>query len=504
MARTKHKVDKDLKRLGKVELALTETGNELVNLGIALLFLFAVWVFVTLYASGLDNKVFVVVAGVIGGYMALNIGANDVANNVGPAVGARALTMGGALVMAAFLEAAGAILAGGDVVQTISKGIIDPGLFENSQVFILAMMAALLAAALWINLATKLGAPVSTTHAIVGGVLGAGLAAVGVEAVDWAVMAKIAASWVISPVLGAIVAAAFIAWIKYTIIYREDKLAAARRWVPILVAVMAAAFGAYLALKGLKKIWRAEPWMVVALSAGAFALAYALVRPVVARASRDMENRKRSVNQLFVLPLICAAGLLSFAHGANDVANAVGPLAAIVSASVSGDISARVEIPWWVMGVGAMGIAIGLGLFGPKLIRRVGEQITKMNPTRAYSVALSAAITVIAASAMGLPVSSTHIAVGAVFGVGFFREWDSHRRKKKLGALARTAEERAPESDEPDGGAKTEKKLEKAQRRRLVRRTHVWTIAAAWVVTVPFAAALSAVLFWVLSAVMGG
>ena len=309
--------------------------------------------------------------------------------------------MTGALVMAALLETAGAILAGGDVVKTISKDIIDPALFADSRIFILAMTAALLSAALWINLATKLGAPVSTTHAIVGGVLGGGLAAVGFGAVNWPVMAKIAASWVISPVLGGIIAALFLAFIKYAILYRTDKIGAARRWVPVLVAIMAAAFGAYLALKGLKRIWQPGPWTVVALSAAAFAVTYAVLRPLIAHRSQHLENRKRSVNGLFVIPLIFAAGLLSFAHGANDVANAVGPLAAIVAASTSGDIAAKVEIPWWVMLVGAIGITIGLALFGPKLIRRVGEQITKLNPTRAYSVALSASITVIAASVPG-------------------------------------------------------------------------------------------------------
>ena len=510
MARLKRKVDKDLKRLSKVEAALAESGGNLFNLGVAGLFLLAVWAFVTLYAGGLDNKVFIIIAGVIGAYMALNIGANDVANNVGPAVGSRALTMTGALVMAALLETAGAILAGGDVVKTISKDIIDPALFADSRIFILAMTAALLSAALWINLATKVGAPVSTTHSIVGGVLGGGLAAVGFGAVNWPVMAKIAASWVISPVLGGIIAALFLAFIKYAILYRTDKIGAARRWVPVLVAIMAAAFGAYLALKGLKRIWQPGPWTVVALSAGAFAVTYAVLRPLIARRSQHLENRKRSVNGLFVIPLIFAAGLLSFAHGANDVANAVGPLAAIVAASTSGDIAAKVEIPWWVMLVGAIGITIGLALFGPKLIRRVGEQITKLNPTRAYSVALSASITVIAASALGLPVSSTHIAVGAVFGVGFFREWDFRRRKRK--ALAEKAADWAPEIVGAEGidviedlarKTKQARKLEKAQHRRLVRRTHLLTIAAAWVVTVPFAAILSALLFWLLAAVLG-
>lgn len=205
--------------------------------------------------------------------MALNIGANDVANNVGPAVGSRALTMVGALIIAAIFEAAGALIAGGDVVATISKGIIDPNLVPDSETFVWAMMAALLAASLWINLATYVGAPVSTTHAVVGGVMGAGIAAVGFELVNWLTMSKIAASWVLSPVLGGVIAAMFLAFIKANIIYRDDKIAAAKRWVPILIALMAAVFSCYLAMKGLKKIWRPNFWAVAAISS-AFSLSH--------------------------------------------------------------------------------------------------------------------------------------------------------------------------------------------------------------------------------------
>ena len=190
---------------------------------------------------------------------------------------------------------------------------------------------------------------------------------------------------------------------------------------------------------------------------------------------------------MFGIPLVVSAALLSFAHGANDVANAVGPLAAIVQASQSGDFTADVSIPLWVMVIGAMGISFGLFLFGPKLIRMVGSQITKLNPMRAYCVALSAAITVIVASWLGLPVSSTHIAVGGVFGVGFFREWDASRRMR----MARVS------LDLP------EQPSEERRRRKLVRRSHFLTIIAAWVITVPAAAILSAVLFLIINAIAG-
>lgn len=481
-------LDKDLNRISQVELATSYVSRPLVAPGIALAFIVLAGLAAGVFFGGSAMSMVVIAAAAFGAYMAINIGANDVANNMGPAVGANALTMGGAIVIAAICESAGALLAGGDVVSTISKGIIDPAAVASSNVFIWAMMAALISSALWVNLATWVGAPVSTTHSVVGGVLGAGVAAAGTAAVNWPTMGKIAASWVISPVLGGIIAALFLAFIKAKIIYQDDKIAAARRWVPVLVAVMAAAFGAYLALKGLKKIVKIDLQTALLIGAGIGALSYVITAPLIKRQSEGMENRNKSLKALFGLPLVISAGLLSFAHGANDVANAVGPLAAIVHATEFGDFASKVAIPTWVMVIGAFGISFGLFLFGPKLIRMVGSQITKLNPMRAYCVSLSAAITVIVASWLGLPVSSTHIAVGAVFGVGFFREWHMERRLKK------SAEGRPPE-----------KRIapEERRRRKLVRRSHFMTIVAAWVITVPAAALLSAVIYMLLNAITG-
>jgi len=395
----KETLDKDLKRIGAVTSVTQSTGRRLISVGTGLFFLAIAGIFASVQIGATPNALFIIVAGVLGGYMALNIGANDVANNVSPAVGARALTLLGALAIAAIFESAGALIAGGDVVSTISKGIIDPKLVDDSETFVWAMMAALLSAALWLNLATYLGAPVSTTHSIVGGVMGSGIVAAGFGAVNWITMSKIAASWVISPLLGGIIAALFLSFIKINIIYRDDKIAAAKRWVPLLLALMAAVFSSYLVIKGLKKVWRPELWMVGIFGAAVFAVSLAALRPWVARRARGMENRNQSLRILFHVPLICSAALLSFAHGANDVANAVGPLAAIFHSATFGEVAAKVEIPLWIMLIGAGGIALGLFLFGPKLIRIVGQQITSMNPIRAFCVALSAAITVIMASA---------------------------------------------------------------------------------------------------------
>ncbi|MGK2923930.1 MAG: inorganic phosphate transporter, partial [Methyloceanibacter sp.] len=242
----KTSLDKDLRKIERLEEATRAVSRNRLTLGIAVLFLATAGVLASSQIGASQNAVLMVVAAVIGGYMALTIGANDVANNVGPAVGARALTMTGALVIAAIFECAGALIAGGDVVQTISKGIIDPALVGSSDVFVWVMMSALLASALWVHLATFLGAPVSTTHAIVGGVLGAGVVAVGVDVVDWFVVTSIFASWLTSPLIGGVIAAGALAFIKVNLIYQEDKIAAARRWVPVLVALMAAIFAAYL------------------------------------------------------------------------------------------------------------------------------------------------------------------------------------------------------------------------------------------------------------------
>lgn len=481
-------LDRDLARFSTLEMATVAVARPMVGLGVSVVFIVMAGLVAMLFFGQENNTFIVVAAACLGAYMALNIGANDVANNMGPAVGANALSMGGAIAIAVIFESAGALLAGGDVVSTIAKGIIAPESMGTAAIFVWAMMSALLSAALWVNLATWIGAPVSTTHSVVGGVMGAGIAAAGFSAVNWPTMGAIAASWVISPLLGGIIAALFLWLIKSRIIYQHDKIAAARVWVPILVGIMAGAFAAYLALKGIKKIVRIDMTTALLIGAGIGIVTWFSMIPLIRRQSEGLENRNKSLKVLFGIPLVVSAALLSFAHGANDVANAVGPLAAIVQASQSGDFLQAVSIPFWVMVIGAFGISFGLFLFGPKLIRMVGSQITKLNPMRAYCVALSAAITVIVASWLGLPVSSTHIAVGAVFGVGFFREWDAERRSR---AARQAGPERASYGPE------------ERRRRKLVRRSHFMTIIAAWVVTVPAAAVLSAVIYFIISTVTG-
>lgn len=498
----KSAIDKDLKRVGQLKLATQDSARAMAAPGIALVFLLAALVWAILTASGSPLSHLVIIATVIAAYMALNIGANDVANNMGPAVGSRALTMGGALAIAAVCEAAGALLAGGDVVSTISRNLIAPGTTLGLTTFIMIMMAALLSSALWINLATLFGAPVSTTHAVVGGVVGGGIAAAGFGAVIWPTLGMIVASWVISPMLGGLLAAGLLAVINATILTKSDKVDAARIWVPVFVALMVGVFAMYMSMKGLKRVWNPEAHIVLLAGLVLAGLGWLSAAPWVVRRIADMENTKKQIGTLFRLPLILAAALLSFAHGANDVANAVGPLAAIVSAVSTGTIgSSAVALPLWVLAIGAIGIGLGLALFGPRLIRTVGEQITKLNEIRGYCVALSAATTVLIASALGLPVSSTHIAIGAVFGVGFLREGFSNRgiRNKAVspdGVFLRTSHlNTTPE--------KAVANYQKRQRRYLVRRQHALSIAAAWVVTVPASALLAGAVFFAASALFG-
>lgn len=499
----KQSLDKDLEKIVHVEAAARSLSGRLTAPSLALLFLGFSGLLALVISGFGNNATLIVFAAILGAYMALNIGANDVANNVGPAVGARAMTLVWALVIAAICESAGALLAGGDVVSTIAKGIIDPTQVSEPQTFIWAMMSSLMAAAIWVNLATWIGAPVSTTHAVVGGVMGAGIAAVGFSLVQWGTLGAIAASWVISPILGGVIAALFLAFIKVYVIYRDDKIAAARRWIPLLVAIMAGSFFGYLVLKGLSHIWKPSGLVILFLSSVVFLICWAVMNPIIRRQSRGMENRNQSLRALFRFPLICSAALLSFAHGANDVANAIGPLAAILHSLQDGKIAATVTVPIWVMLIGAFGISLGLFLYGPKLIRMVGARITKMNPMRAFCVALSAAITVILASGLGLPVSSTHIAVGAVFGVGFFREFYTSRQR-----VIRKAERRLQTDTAWAGterrGAKSVPRLvpQEIAHRKLVRRSHFLTIIAAWLITVPASALLSAGIFLIVKSVM--
>jgi len=394
--------------------------------------------------------------------MAMNIWANDVANNVGPAVWSKAISLKWALVIAAIWEFSWAVIAWWDVVKTIKKWIIDISNFSDPNMFIFAMLAALLAAALWLNLATYFKAPVSTTHSIVWGVMWAWIAAFWVSIVAWGTMGKIVASWIISPLLWWLIAAIFLYLIKITIIFQKDKIKQAKKWVPLFVAIMWWTFTTYLILKWLKHIIKLDfltaawIWLISAI------IIFFLTKSYLNK-TKKLKNNRESINELFTIPLIFSVLLLSFAHWANDVANAIGPIAGIYDAVVSGVVSAKVWIQTWILVLWWLGISFGLALYWPRIIKTVWHEITELDRIRAFSIALAAAITVIIASQLWLPVSSTHIALWGVFWVWFLREWLDRKTKK-------------PED-------------------KYVKRELIWKIVAAWVITVPVVAFISGIIF---------
>jgi PiT family inorganic phosphate transporter len=363
------------------------------------------------------------ITGAIGLYMAWNIGANDVANAMGTSVGSKALTLNQAVVVAGLLEFAGAVLVGAYVVDTVRKGIVDPQLFASDpNVLICGMMSALAAAAIWLNVATYFGWPVSTTHAIVGAVTGFGVVVVGWSAVNWSKLLFIAASWVVSPVVGGIVSYLVYQLVRRLVIDRRDPAAAAYHRGPLLVGVLLFVLGLVTLLKGLKNLQLDLRWYHSTGISGALGLGGALLtlyrrrgRPVPVNAGAEAMERS------FVTLQIATACSVAFAHGANDVANAVGPMAAVYAAVKSGTVGTQQAVPLWIMLMGGVGIVIGLATYGYRVMATIGTRITEMTPSRGFAAEFGAAITILTGSKLGLPLSTTHTLVGSVIGVGFAR-----------------------------------------------------------------------------------
>ncbi len=367
---------------------------------------------------------------VVGGlYMAWNIGANDVANAMGTSVGSGALTLKGAIVVAAVFEFGGAVLVGSHVTDTIRRGILDTTLFEpvgplgpdGPLLLALGMFSALLAAGIWLQIATTFGLPVSTTHSIVGSVVGFGLVVLGASAVDWGAVGMIVASWVVSPLCGAFIGWAMFAFVRRTILQNDDPAGAARRVGPWLVSLVAIILVLSFIYKALNNVLRDPPLILawgVALAAGVvFGL---LTVWLLGKRPQVQPNPYIYVERVFRWLQIATAIFVAFAHGANDVANAVGPLAAVVNivGSDFAELPHRVPVPTWILVLGGVGIVLGLATWGYKVIETIGRQITEMTPSRGFSAEFGAATTVLGASVLGLPISTTHTLVGAVIGVG--------------------------------------------------------------------------------------
>ncbi|MGB5702010.1 MAG: inorganic phosphate transporter [Polyangiales bacterium] len=358
--------------------------------------------------------------------MAWTIGANDVANAMGTSVGSGALTLRGAIVVAGIFEFGGAMLVGGSVTNTIRKGIVDIEAFGSDPMIVaVGMTCCLLAAALWLNLATYAGWPVSTTHSIVGAVVGFGVTAGGMDAVDWGTVGSIAASWVVSPVMGGLLGYGLFVFLQRTILTAPDPLAAIKRWGPILVFPIISTLALSAMFKGLKPLsldLAFGPALGLALGLGLVASLVAV--PVFARVAKtngdDKDAALGHTEKVFMVLQVMTACFVAFAHGSNDVANAVGPLAAVFGAIKDG-VTETVQVPYRVLLIGGVGIVVGLATYGYKIMATIGKKITELTPSRGFSAEFAAATTIVVASKMGLPVSTTHTLVGAVIGVGFGR-----------------------------------------------------------------------------------
>tara|TARA_R110001599_G_scaffold353459_1_gene592541 strand:+ start:247735 stop:249015 length:1281 start_codon:yes stop_codon:yes gene_type:complete len=378
------------------------------------------------------GTVFLILACLFGFFMAWGIGANDVANAMGTSVGSRALTLTQAIFIAMIFEFLGAYLAGGEVTSTIRKGIIDAEVMEgNPELMVYGMLSALLAAGTWLLIASINGWPVSTTHSIVGAIVGFAAVGISVDAIYWGKVGSIAASWVISPLIAGTISYALFMSVKYFVLDTENPFERAKKIIPVYMWLVGFMISMVTLLKGLKHVGINLDMGMESDFANA-ALASALIGLLVAAFGAlllqrvqyvpNEQNRFHSVERVFAILMVFTACSMAFAHGSNDVANAVGPLAAVVSTVQSGGmIAAKSAMPWWILIVGAMGIVVGLATYGWRVIATVGRKITELTPSRGFAAELGAAGTVVIASATGLPVSTTHTLVGAVLGVGFAR-----------------------------------------------------------------------------------
>ncbi|WP_081195369.1 inorganic phosphate transporter [Halomonas sp. BC1] len=374
------------------------------------------------------GDIFIILACLFGFFMAWGVGANDVANAMGTSVGSKAITIKQAIIIAVIFEFLGAWLAGGEVTATIRGGMLDPVLLEaNPQLLVYGMLSALLAAAIWLMIASARGWPVSTTHSIVGAIVGFGAVGLGVEAVAWSRVGTIASSWVISPLLAGTIGFVLFKSVQYLIFENKDPFAAAKRYVPGYVFLVGFIVSMVTLTKGLTHVG-------LDLSFGQSFLLSMLIGIVIMGVGVVMQRRIKyvqsasdhfgyaNVERVFGVLMIFTACAMAFAHGSNDVANAVGPLAAVISVVRSdGVIDSAALVPWWVLVLGGGGIVFGLVTYGHKVIATVGTGITELTPSRGFAATLAAATTVVLASGTGLPISTTHTLVGAILGVGLAR-----------------------------------------------------------------------------------
>lgn len=408
----------------------------------------------------------VMIAAIVGLFMAWGIGANDVANAMGTSVGSKALTIKQAIIIAMVFEFAGAYLAGGEVTSTIRKGIIDASFFiDTPELLVFGMISALFAAATWLLIASALGWPVSTTHSIVGAIVGFAAMGVSVDAVTWSKVGGIVGSWIITPLISGIIAFIIFNSAQKLIFDTEKPLQQAKRWVPLYMFLA----GFVLALVTIKKGLKHLDLHIGNVEGYIYAVATAIVVAIVGKVfinrikfdeSAALKTHYANVEKVFAILMIVTACAMAFAHGSNDVANAIGPLAAVVSiVDNGGQIAAKSAIAWWILPLGGFGIVAGLAIFGHKVIATIGTGITHLTPSRGFAAELAAACTVVISSGAGLPISTTQTLVGAVLGVGMAR-----------GIAA-------------------------------INLSVVRNIVVSWVITLPVGAGLSIIFFWIMKAI---
>jgi PiT family inorganic phosphate transporter len=383
----------------------------------------------TLFAE--YGQVLFVLACVFGLFMAWGIGANDVSNAMGTSVGSRALTMKQAICIAMVFEFAGAYLAGGEVTETIRSGIVELDVMtEHPDLFVYGMLASLLAAGTWLLIASILGWPVSTTHSIVGAIIGFAAVGISADAVQWGKVWGIVGSWVVTPVIAGVLSFWIFRSVQHLILDTEDPFTNAKRYIPFYMFAVGFFLSMVTILKGLKYVLSSRDisftFLETTLIAAAIGLLVAgfgiyLLSRITQDMTADKNNRFSSVERVFGVLMIFTACSMAFAHGSNDVANAVGPMAAVISVVQSGEVGAKAAVAPWILLLGGVGIVIGLATYGYKVMMTIGKKITELTPSRGFAAEMSAAATVVIASGLGLPISTTHTLVGAVLGVGLAR-----------------------------------------------------------------------------------
>ncbi|QDE29987.1 inorganic phosphate transporter [Shewanella polaris] len=375
-----------------------------------------------------NGPILIMIAAAFGFLMAWGIGANDVANAMGTSVGSNAITIKQAIIIAMIFEFSGAFLAGGEVTSTIRKGIIDASYFVDSpELLVYGMIGSLLAAGIWLVVASALGWPVSTTHSIIGAIVGFAAVGVSADAVEWGKVGGIIGSWVVTPAISGFIAFIIFQSVQKLIFNTDDPLASAKRYVPFYMALAGFVMSLVTITKGLKHVGIHFSALEGYLLATAVAAVVGILGKIAISRLKmsdksDLKTQYGNVEKVFAILMVVTACCMAFAHGSNDVANAIGPLAAVVSVVESGGIiGAKAVLAWWILPLGAVGIVLGLAIFGQRVMQTIGKNITHLTPSRGFAAELAAASTVVIASGTGLPISTTQTLVGAVLGVGMAR-----------------------------------------------------------------------------------